>query len=224
MQTNTIITNSIPSYRHNFTTLTTAQNTSTLNFADFTQTSAISDSTSSPVNNINTTTELSSTSVKSYDTDRLLSAFGNFTDGSSYHFEYSLDSTDENPIVNVFYTDKNGDYFEETINLNDVDPTNATYTEFTALYAHLGKDDSTGLHAGSLFDLPDVICVDDVNFSTENNDTKMNYMEILQNRANYFLSSSFEENRQVGLFLNSMYSKFEQFLNQDTGADSWFKL
>lgn len=63
----------------------------------------------------------------------------------SYAFEYALESTDENPVVDVKSVDQYGNYYEQKIYLNNVDPCNATYAEFTALYCHINKGDETAV-------------------------------------------------------------------------------
>lgn len=63
---------------------------------------------------------------------------GGSGNGSSYALNYASNSTDENPVVIADWIDPDGNKFKQTFNLNDIDPTNATYVEMAALGAHLG--------------------------------------------------------------------------------------
>jgi len=66
--------------------------------------------------------------------------------GISLELSYSENSTDENPTMTARGWDENDDEFEQTININDIDPRNATIVEIKALQAHLkgGKLYPTG--------------------------------------------------------------------------------
>lgn len=52
--------------------------------------------------------------------------------------EYTADSTPENPIVRVCGTSDSGPY-DFTCQIQDIDPSNASYAELAALYGHLVK-------------------------------------------------------------------------------------
>lgn len=62
---------------------------------------------------------------------------GNGT-GLSYYLEYAEGSTKENPLVTAKGVDENGNEFEKTISINDIDPRNATIVELQSLASHYG--------------------------------------------------------------------------------------
>lgn len=62
---------------------------------------------------------------------------GNGT-GLSYYLEYAEGSTKENPLVTAKGVDENGDEFEKTISVNDIDPENATIVELQSLASYYG--------------------------------------------------------------------------------------
>ncbi|WP_394523383.1 hypothetical protein [Lacrimispora sp. JR3] len=62
---------------------------------------------------------------------------GNGT-GLSYYLEYAEGSTKENPLVTAKGVDENGDEFEQTISINDINPKNATIVELQSLASHYG--------------------------------------------------------------------------------------
>lgn len=61
--------------------------------------------------------------------------------GQSYTAEYTADSTDEDPIVRISGTASSGE-FDFTCHIRDIDPSNASYAELRALYAHLCRTDA----------------------------------------------------------------------------------
>lgn len=67
-------------------------------------------------------------------TDDMLYSGGNGT-GLSYYIKYAEGSTDNNPVVVARGIDENGNDFEQTIRVNEVDPRNATIVEMRALEA-----------------------------------------------------------------------------------------
>lgn len=56
--------------------------------------------------------------------------------GVSFYLKYAEESTQETPIVKATGIDENGNEFEQTISLNNIDPSHATYVEMRALEAH----------------------------------------------------------------------------------------
>jgi len=54
------------------------------------------------------------------------------------YVEYTADSTQEDPIVQISGTADSGK-FDFICHINDIDPTRASYAEMAALYAHLRK-------------------------------------------------------------------------------------
>ncbi|WP_394523790.1 hypothetical protein [Lacrimispora sp. JR3] len=56
--------------------------------------------------------------------------------GVSFYIKYAEESTEDNPVVKATGIDEKGESFEQTIALNDIDPSNATYVEMRALEAH----------------------------------------------------------------------------------------
>lgn len=63
--------------------------------------------------------------------------------GYTYTARYAENSTEDDPIVTVDWTDPDGNEYKEHIRVNNVDPRNATFVEMTALGAHLGVDSHT---------------------------------------------------------------------------------
>ena len=79
---------------------------------------------------------------------------GNGT-GLSYYLKYAENSTEDDPIVIAKGVDENGDEFEKTIHINEVNPKSATVVEMRALEAHtgvkkLGGFTSLPLEAGNM--------------------------------------------------------------------------
>ncbi|NLC76296.1 MAG: hypothetical protein GX750_01560 [Clostridia bacterium] len=82
-------------------------------------------------------------------TDDMLFSGGNGT-GLSFYIKYAENSTAENPIVIAKGVDEKGNEFERTININEIDPHNATIVEMRALEAYLNVDKGGGLSSLSL--------------------------------------------------------------------------
>lgn len=70
--------------------------------------------------------------------------FGGLEDKSNFTACYAVDSTEENPVVNVRVTDKNGKVTSVNVNINQVDPADATELEIFALLAHQDAQGMTG--------------------------------------------------------------------------------
>ena len=62
---------------------------------------------------------------------------GNGT-GLSYYLKYAEDSTEDDPTIIAKGVDENGNEFEKTIHINEVNPKSATVVEMRALEAHMG--------------------------------------------------------------------------------------
>ena len=78
-----------------------------------------------------------------YSTPPLL-GFGGTDDGMSFDAIYADDSTPENPVIEVRMRDKDGGVKTVKVNVNQVDPTNATQLEMLALLCHQDKQGSAG--------------------------------------------------------------------------------
>ena len=70
--------------------------------------------------------------------ENLKSYFGTNGTGVSCHIKYAEGSTQDDPIVIAKGVDENGDEFEKTIHINEVNPKSATVVEMRALEAHMG--------------------------------------------------------------------------------------
>lgn len=77
-------------------------------------------------------------------TDDMLYSGGNGS-GLSFYLKYAPDSTEDDPAVVAKGVDENGNEFEQTIHINDINPRNATMVEMRALEAYLGVDKNGGL-------------------------------------------------------------------------------
>lgn len=62
---------------------------------------------------------------------------GNGT-GLSYYLKYAEDSTEDDPTIIAKGVDENGNEFEKTIHINQINPKSATVVEMRALEAHTG--------------------------------------------------------------------------------------
>ena len=62
---------------------------------------------------------------------------GNGT-GLSYYLKYAEDSTEDDPTIIAKGVDENGNEFEKTIHINEVNPKSATVVEMRALESHMG--------------------------------------------------------------------------------------
>lgn len=90
-------------------------------------------------------TDFSQTSKKVYlKTDDMLFSGGNGT-GLSFYIKYAEESTEDNPVVIAKGVDENGKEFEKKFNINDINLTNATFVEMSALEAHYGVDRGNSL-------------------------------------------------------------------------------
>lgn len=69
---------------------------------------------------------------------------GNGT-GLSFYIKYAEGSTEDDPTVIAKGVDENGEEFEQTIHINKINPSCATYVEMHALEAHLGVEKNGGL-------------------------------------------------------------------------------
>lgn len=76
-------------------------------------------------------------------TDDMLYSGGNGT-GLSFYLKYAENSTEDDPIVVAKGVDENGDEFEQTIHINDINPQYATIVEMRALEAHTGVEKKNG--------------------------------------------------------------------------------
>ncbi|MDE7185171.1 MAG: hypothetical protein K2O40_12045 [Lachnospiraceae bacterium] len=84
------------------------------------------------------------TSIVYMKTDDMLYSGGNGT-GLSFYIKYAEGSTEDDPTVIAKGVDENGDEFEQTIHINQINPKNATVVEMHALEAHMGVKKLGGL-------------------------------------------------------------------------------
>lgn len=77
-------------------------------------------------------------------TDDMLYSGGNGS-GLSFYIKYAEGSTEEDPTVVAKGVDENGNEFEQTIHINDINPRCATLVQMRALEAYLGVDKDGGL-------------------------------------------------------------------------------
>ncbi len=77
-------------------------------------------------------------------TDDMLYSGGNGT-GLSYYIKYAEGSTEDDPTVIAKGMDENGEAFEQTIHINEINPKCATAVEMSALEAYLGVEKKDGL-------------------------------------------------------------------------------
>ena len=77
------------------------------------------------------------TSIVYMKTDDMLYSGGNGT-GLSFYIKYAEGSTEDDPTVIAKGVDENGNEFEKTIHINEVNPKSATVVEMRALEAHMG--------------------------------------------------------------------------------------
>lgn len=77
-------------------------------------------------------------------TGDMLYSGGNST-GLSFYIKYADYSTADNPIMIAKGIDKNGNEFEQTIRIRDIDPYHATIIEMRAMEAYLNVDKVGGL-------------------------------------------------------------------------------
>ncbi len=69
---------------------------------------------------------------------------GNGT-GLSFYIEYAKETSEADPTVIAKGVDENGQEFEQTIHINDINPENASLMEMRALEAHYHVDKGMGL-------------------------------------------------------------------------------
>ncbi len=69
---------------------------------------------------------------------------GNGT-GLSFYIEYAKETSEDNPTVIAKGVDENGQEFEQTIHINDINPKNASLVEMRAVEAHYQINKGMGL-------------------------------------------------------------------------------
>ena len=92
---------------------------------------------------INGNAESESSHVVYLKKDDMLYSGGNGT-GLSFYLKYAEDSTEENPRILAKDVDENGEEFEQIIDVNKVNPGNATLPEMRALEAYSGAPKRLG--------------------------------------------------------------------------------
>ena len=92
---------------------------------------------------INGNAESGSSHVVYLKKDDMLYSGGNGT-GLSFYLKYAEDSTEENPRILAKDVDENGEEFEQIIDVNKVNPGNATLLEMRALEAYSGAPKRLG--------------------------------------------------------------------------------
>jgi hypothetical protein len=92
---------------------------------------------------INGNAESESSHVVYLKKDDMLYSGGNGT-GLSFYLKYAEDSTEENPRILAKGVDENGEEFEQIIDVNKVNPGNATLPEMRALEAYSGAPKRLG--------------------------------------------------------------------------------
>lgn len=87
------------------------------------------------------------------DFDRVVGYYS--PNGYSVYFEYAPQSTAENPVMNVrLCNHKTGEAWEGTMNLNEIDPRNASKIEMIVLSSHMTGDPTAFLMSTTGFDHP----------------------------------------------------------------------
>lgn len=110
---------------------------------------------------------------------------GTWPNGTKYNIDFAKSSTDKNPIVEIAWEVK-GEKRTEKIEINKIDPTNATVSELLALNAYMdnppGDLDFTFMEAGI-----------DTNFLGKAFDfeKKYNYLEICEKGADKYLGTGY---------------------------------
>ncbi len=84
------------------------------------------------------------TSMVYLKTDDMLYSGGNGT-GLSFYIKYADNSTEDDPTVVAKGVDENGNEFEQTIHINEINPRNASVVEMIALESYMGVDKNGGL-------------------------------------------------------------------------------
>ncbi len=120
---------------------------------------------------------------------------GGQANGMSIRVDYAAESTDENPIAHVVGVDnKTGNRFEQTIEINKVDPKNATYIEFRALEGHLNGGKGAAL--GSLTGMLNHTVYGEV--LTPGINDRMNYIAWMMKQAATYSNSPISEHKTTG--------------------------
>ena len=83
------------------------------------------------------------TSIVYLKTDDMLYSGGNGT-GLSFYIKYAENTTEEDPIVVAKGVDENGNKFEQTIHINNINPKSATIVEMRALEAYTNVEKQCG--------------------------------------------------------------------------------
>lgn len=76
--------------------------------------------------------------------DDMLYSGGNGS-GLSFYIKYAQNSSKDNPMVIAKGVDENGKEFEQTIKINDINPSSSSIVEMRALEAYLNVDKGGGI-------------------------------------------------------------------------------
>jgi len=136
--------------------------------------------------------------------------------GLSFELRYAESSTDENPVMTARGWDENGDEFERTININNIDPQNATPVEITALQAHL--------NGGKLYLTSGSSMVTSGNHGDNiglNLNDRNDYITPLKNNINVYGNSGYPGTKELALDLSIILDRLSAFMNKEeiTNAD-----
>lgn len=141
-----------------------------------------------------------STSVLYLRTENTLYS-GSLGGTQTVYAEYTLDSTDEDPVARIRGNNHDGE-FDLICHINDIDPTNASYAEMCALFGHLQKTGQIPSEA-NLYKYFNVL---PCGTNTGDVAQKMNYITTIGNITKSQMFS--ESNREVARILLKLYQNF----------------
>lgn len=141
-----------------------------------------------------------STSVLYLRTENTLYS-GSLGGTQTVYAEYTLDSTDEDPVARIRGNNHDGE-FDFVCHINEIDPANASYAEMCALFGHLQKTGQIP-SAANLYKYFNVLpCGTNTGDVTQ----KLNYITAIDHITTSQMFS--ESNREVARILLKLYQNF----------------
>ena len=127
-----------------------------------------------------------------------------------FDLRYAEHSTDENPIISVRGQDENGKEFAQLIDVNKINPSNATPVEITALQAHLSDGPFYPTESTSFL----MMGVPYYYEHGDNLNDRNNYMHALKVNIKTYSHSTYNS-PELAIDLSKTLASFEDFMSKN---------
>lgn len=135
---------------------------------------------------------------------------GSSSNGLSFALKYDENSTKENPIINAYGLDENGNSFEQSFNINDIDPKNATILELRALEAHFNG----GKHPGMSSSTTMLSMGNHGENQQAGLNDRTNYIDRLMEKTDFYGSSPYLSHQQLGVDFRQQLDNLLDFMSK----------